>query len=248
MSNFKDLLNGITLGLKPAWTRINENALCIQTTSEGAGILGKKNLGRSWWRGEYCEDARHDDNFQYATLDYWNLYRVARILNPGPEEVFYDIGSGMGRMLCIMARRRIRRCVGIELFEPLCNIARLNAERLRGRRSPIEIICGDATTADLSDGTIYYMFNPFGEETMRDTLENLRASLSKKPRTIKIVYCNPTCKSLFQRTSWLQKVRELSLFGGHEVILWQSVPPRELASVSAMQIGKPLINDMAAQG
>jgi SAM-dependent methyltransferase len=227
MLRFKLLLSRLAPFVKPAWTRVNERVLCIQTVSNGSKKMEEKSSGQAWWRGEYSDDARHDDNFQYATLDYWNLYRVVNVLNPGSDDVFYDIGCGMGRMLCIVARRSVRKCVGVELFEPLCEIARANADRLRGRRSPIEIICGDATTADLSDGTIYYMFNPFGDETMHDTLENICRSLSKQPRTIKVVYCNPTCEAMFRNTSWLKKIDEFRLFGGHEVTIWQSVPSVE---------------------
>jgi hypothetical protein len=45
--------------------------------------------------------------------------------------------------------------------------------KLRGRKAPIEIVCGDASTADLGEGMIYFMFNPFGADTMGDTLENI---------------------------------------------------------------------------
>jgi precorrin-6B methylase 2 len=87
--------------------------------------------------------------------------------------VFYDIGSGMGRIVCAAARKRLRKCTGVEMSEPLCQIARCNAMKLRGRKAPIEIVCGDAPTADLGEGTIYFMFDPFGADTIRDTLENI---------------------------------------------------------------------------
>ena len=87
--------------------------------------------------------------------------------------MFYDIGSGMGRIVCAVARKRLRKGIGMELSEPLCQIARRNAMKLRGRKAPIEMVCGDASTADLREGTIYFMFNPFGADTMRDTPENI---------------------------------------------------------------------------
>jgi hypothetical protein len=74
------------------------------------------------------------------------------------------------------------KCIGVELLAPFCEIARRNAAGLRGRKAPIQIVCGDAATAELSEGTIYFMFNPFGADTLRDTLENIRGSLSQEPR------------------------------------------------------------------
>ena len=145
-----------------------------------------------------------------------------RALRPGPDDVFYDIGSGMGRILCVMARQRLRRCIGIELFEPLCEIARHNAVTLRGKKTPIEVLCADATTADLGDGTIYFMFNPFGAETMRDTLLNLKNSQLRKPRSITVVYYNAECESVFEDAGWLEKVEQFASFNGQRISLWRN--------------------------
>jgi hypothetical protein len=111
----------------------------------------------------------------------------------------------------------VRKCIGVELLEPLCEIARRNAASLRGRKATIQIVCGDATTVDLSEGTIYFMFNPFGADTLRDTLENIRGSLSQKPRAIKIAYYNAQFVAVLEALEWLVKVRELETFGGHRV-------------------------------
>jgi len=211
--------------LKPVWTQANEFALGIHTVPHPS-IGSSRSSTRPWWLGEPSERARHDDNVRYETADYWNIRKVARILKPGPEDVFYDIGSGMGRMLCVMARRPIRKCIGIELFEPLCEIARRNVASLRGRKAPVEIRCADAATADLSDGTIYYMFNPFGEETLRDALENIRTSLSRKSRTVTLVYYNAVHETLLNDIGWLEKIGQFNAFGGHVVSLWRSTPAR----------------------
>jgi SAM-dependent methyltransferase len=226
MLNRRDIVRNLADTLKPVWTQANEAALCIETVSRARSV-GAGKAGKAWWRGERCELSRYDDNFQYATLDYWNLRRVIKTIEPRREDVFYDIGSGMGRMLCLVARRHLRKCIGVELFQPFCDIARKNAGSLRGRKTQIEIICGDAAETDLSEGTIYYLFNPFGEESMRDTLANIHRSLAVKPRSIKIVYCNPTCESVFQSSGWLRKVHQLRLFGGQDVTFWENIRSSE---------------------
>lgn len=167
-------------------------------------------------------EARNGDNCRYATIGYRNVRRILRVVNPGREDVFYDIGCGMGRILCVAALRPVRKCVGVELLEPLCEIARQNANSLRRRKAPIHIIRGDAATVDLSDGTIYFMFNPFGPDTLRDTLENIRCSLSHKPRSIKIVYYHAKHQSVLQDQDWLAKVHEFDGFGGHPAIIWEN--------------------------
>jgi predicted RNA methylase len=174
------------------------------------------------WRSRASDNARHGDNWRYATIGYQHVREILRVVSPGPEDVFYDIGCGMGRILCVAAQQPVRKCVGVELQEPLCQIARRNAASLRGRKAPIEIVCRDATTADLSDGTIYFMFNPFGPETLRDTLANIRGSLSQNPRDIKVVYYHAKYQSVIDDMEWLVKVHEFEQFGGHPVTIWEN--------------------------
>lgn len=189
--------------------------LGIRTGPDGPIISEKEP-----WRSLPSDRARHADNWRYATIGYQHVRKILRVVSPGPEDVFYDIGCGMGRILCVAAQHPVRKCVGVELQQPLCQIARRNAASLRGRKAPIEIVCGDATTVDLSDGTIYFMFNPFGPETLRDTLANIRGSLSQNPRDIKVVYYHAKYQSVIDDMEWLVKVHEFEQFGGHPVTMW----------------------------
>jgi len=66
------------------------------------------------------------------------------------------------------------------------------------------------------------MFNPFGAETLRDTLANIRNSLVEKRRSIRIVYYNPVHESVFQAAGWLEKVHQFDSFGGQRVTFWQN--------------------------
>ena len=157
--------------VKPLWTRANDWFLNIHTTP--VRELRPRYDDRPWWRGERTVASVHDDNKAFASPDYHYIRKVRSLLHLRPSDVLYDLGSGTGRFLCVFAREKIRGCVGIELFQPLCEIARDNATRLRGRKVPITVRCGDAASADMADGTIYLMFNPFGAETMHDVLSNI---------------------------------------------------------------------------
>lgn len=211
----------IVAPLKDLWVFANERSLGIRTVAQKQKAERKP----GWWRGEPCDRARYNDNFLYATIDYFNARKLIAALHPGPEDVFYDIGCGMGRILCLMARVPVKKCVGIELLEPLCEIARRNASTLRGRKTPIEIVCQDAARADLSDGTIYFMFNPFGEQTLRDTLKNITESIQAKPRSVLLVYYNPTCQHVLEHSAFFRKTRELRINGSHVVTLWKNARP-----------------------
>ena len=179
---------------------------------------------------EVSKNARYSDNFEYGTIGYSNIEKVLRVMKPGPQDVFCDLGCGMGRILCVAARKPVQKCIGVELLAPLCEIARRNAASLRGRRAPIQIVCGDATTVDLSEGTIYFMFNPFGAETLRDTLDNIRGSLAQKPRAIRIAYYNSQYASVLEALGWPVKVREFETFGGHRVTFWENRRPYDASA------------------
>ena len=210
-----------------AWTAANEQYLNIETAD---GVQSGETPG--WWRGPKTDAARFQDNFAYATPDYYYIYRIIRMLNPQADDVVYDIGAGKGRILCVMSRRNIRKCVGIELMDELCHAARANAGRVRGRRAPIEIRCEDAATADISDGTIYFLFNPFGKDTMLEMLSNIGRSLAGNPRRVQVVYYNNVCREAFDSCGWLRRSTAFRTFNGLEIAFYenQCTPP---AAVSA---------------
>src|SRR5262245_1268993 len=91
------------------------------------------------------------DAAQNLPVSYYLLFGLVGRTVFKPDDVFYDIGCGAGRVLCYVARRRISKVVGIELSPAFADEARKNAATLRGRISPIEVRCGDAAEMDYSD-------------------------------------------------------------------------------------------------
>jgi precorrin-6B methylase 2 len=152
-----------------------------------------------------------EDDAGYEPLSYRSIRRLRDALSPVPEDVLFDVGCGKGRIVCSFARHPIRRCVGIERVPAYAAAARCNAQRLRGRRAPIEIREGDAATADYTEATIILLFNPFGPDTMRRLIERIRCSLDNKPRRLRIVYVNARFENVFEEAGWLRPVRALSL-------------------------------------
>jgi SAM-dependent methyltransferase len=206
---------------QPLWAMCNDAALNIHTTPPAEPAASTQLTGRTAGQ-EGDVRPRHDDSARYEVPDYLYLRRVVRALKPGPEDVIFDLGCGMGRFLCLMARRKVRKCVGVELLPQLCEAARKNSAQLRGRRAPIEIRCGDAATADPSEGTIYYLFNPFGPATMSEVLANIRGTLSRNPRNITIVYYNSVHEELFENSGWLEKYHAFRVQSGMAVTFWRS--------------------------
>src|ERR1051325_2391786 len=123
---------------KKQWEFLNDRLLNIDTRS----LPHEESL-----KGD-GQTLRHNDANGYQTVDYLNLRKIRKRLQLGSSDTVYDLGCGKGRILCVLAQARVNKCVGIEIFPDLCDIARRNADQLRGRRSPIEIRCADVANAD----------------------------------------------------------------------------------------------------
>jgi SAM-dependent methyltransferase len=200
---------------------VNDLYLGIDTSDVGYEPLIDPLTGRAF--APYSDKALCNDALRYQASDYLNIRRVARKLHLGECDVFYDIGCGKGRVVCTLATYRLGRVIGIDLDETLCEIARKNAARMRGKKTPIDIRCEDAAVADLSDGTVFFMYNPFGPETLKKMLDNIGRSLERNWPIIKIVYYNAVFKDVFQEYKWLRpEPGLLTAVGRREIAFWES--------------------------
>lgn len=148
---------------------------------------------------------QHEDFYDYQAIDYLLLYKYMRSVRLRPSDVVFDIGCGMGRVICAMARRPVRRCVGIEFDVELADIAARNARTLRGRRAEIVIHTMDACEADYSEGTVFWLYNPFGAETMKTVLHRIEMSWRMSPRPIMVIYAAPKQVHVLEQAQWLRR-------------------------------------------
>ncbi len=153
---------------------------------------------------DYSPLTRLQDAYSYVPVDYGALWRYMRPLHLSSSDVVFDIGSGMGRVLCMFARRPLSRCIGVERDAELAAAAKRNAVTLRGRRAPIDVRVGDAADADYTEGTIFWMFNPFGKATLQCVMERIERSLRESPRHIQIAYLRPEHEDVLDACLWLR--------------------------------------------
>jgi len=125
------------------------------------------------------------------------------------RDVFFDIGCGMGRVLCMAARYPLRKCIGVEYVPSLASIAERNLAHVRGRRAPAEVWVGDAGEFAYTEGTVFYLYNPFGEQTLRRFIERVHQSLLTRRRPIRIIYQSPYQSHVLDECGWLARKRVL---------------------------------------
>jgi hypothetical protein len=114
------------------------------------------------------------------------------------EDVFFDLGSGLGQVAILVNLLTGITVMGIEFEPAFCDYARDCAVELN--LSNVTFINIEARTADYSGGTIFFMFTPFRGEMMQEVLEILRREALL--RKIKIITYGP-CTAQVALQNWL---------------------------------------------
>ncbi len=186
------------------------------------------------------KDGKFKDAAQNVPLSYYLLFRFLRRNAFKLDDVFYDIGCGNGRVLCYVARTRVSKAIGIELSRTFADKARANAEKLRGRVSPIEVRCGDAVEMDYRDGTVFFFYNPFGPQTLRSVLNKIQETVVSNPRSICVMYQNPVYSSVFRSSGWLKYAGKREYFlCKQQMELWLYERRSRLSDESSIHAAKP---------
>lgn len=154
-------------------------------------------------RGRFEGIVTTEEHYGYSTLSYRQIFIILEHLKIEAQDVFYDLGCGRGRVLCAAQVFRPARIVGVEINPELAAIAKGNLEKIRGRKSPFEIIRGSAAECEFQDATVFYIFNPFGEEALDKVLDHIHKSWTLNPRKIKIAYVHANYTERLEKCAWL---------------------------------------------
>jgi cyclopropane fatty-acyl-phospholipid synthase-like methyltransferase len=174
-------------------------------------------------RSEAFPGGRHLDAHACAPTSYLHLESLAAVLPLNGDDVFVDVGCGRGRVVCFMAAKGPRKIVGVELREDLAERSRANAAAVASRGgAPIEILRCDAAAlppAVVDEGTVFYLFHPFGPETLRDFVDGLGESLRRRPRSVAVVYNTPIHRGCLDGRGWL-----VEDFRSDRIVIWRGGP------------------------
>lgn len=117
----------------------------------------------------------------------------------GERDVLVDLGSGLGQVVLLAAICTNARCIGIEWEAAHVECARRCARALQLDRA--SFVQGDARLADVSSGTVFYLYTPFGGTMLREVLDRLQAQAAT--RELRICTLGP-CTPVVAREPWLQ--------------------------------------------
>lgn len=156
---------------------------------------------------KYGIPGKLSDSTYYLPVNYLWLSRLFAPLRLSPGDIVFDIGAGAGRVVCYLARQRIQRVVGIEVDPTLAGRAEENLKTLSWRLANAEIVCADALTVDYSVGSVFFLYRPFGADSLRMFLAALAASL-RPERVIRLCFCDTAThfEDILVECGWLRRV------------------------------------------
>jgi Methyltransferase domain len=108
------------------------------------------------------------------------------------RDCLIDLGSGLGHVTLTASICSKASCSGIELEPSYVACARKSARSLN--LNNVRFMQGDARAADLSDGTLFYLYTPFTGTILQDVLKSLRHEAAS--REIRICMFG-TCMATF---------------------------------------------------
>jgi len=115
------------------------------------------------------------------------------------DDIFVDLGSGLGHVPLLVSMVTDAQSLGIEVQATYVASARGCARSLHLNR--VRFIPQDAREADLSSGTVFYLYSPFKGSILADVLSALRVESTR--RSIQICSLGP-CTRTVQGETWLQ--------------------------------------------
>ncbi|MBB3978172.1 SAM-dependent methyltransferase [Rhizobium azooxidifex] len=158
----------------------------------------------------------------YATISYRCIRSLLDSLDLSHDDRFVDVGCGKGRVVCLAARHRLSRVTGVEYSTTLANEAKRNSERMRGRKSPVQIHCKPAEDFDYSDSSVLYFFNPFEAPLLDSVLQKARADRRDRPLRMAFVMESPAQRDVFARHTWLSCYNRFEDIDHHLVAFYRN--------------------------
>ncbi|UWZ85536.1 class I SAM-dependent RNA methyltransferase [Occallatibacter riparius] len=117
------------------------------------------------------------------------------------DDTLVDLGSGLGHVPLLASILTGSRALGIEVQLGYVASAQECAKFLNLEH--VQFAAGDARQADISTGTVFYLFSPFNGSILSHVLNRLLTE--SKDRHIRICSLGP-CTHILQNRTWLRAI------------------------------------------
>jgi hypothetical protein len=142
---------------------------------------------------------RSPEMVPYQPTPVRHIFRLIAATALAEDDVFVDLGSGLGHVPLLVSMVTGVQSLGIEVQAAYVASARECAQSLHLSR--VRFIPQDAREADLSSGTVFYLYSPFNGSILTDVLSALQMESTR--RSIKICSLGPCTRTVANET-WLK--------------------------------------------
>ena len=142
-----------------------------------------------------------------------HLKKILSFLPINSEDIFIDIGSGLGRVMIAAGCFPFKKIIGVDVSEKLNKICEINIQKMKHRLKcrKFENITSNASDYRIPDeATFIYFFNPFGMEVMKDVFHSISKSVSVNPRKVIIICYNPKYDRELEQSFPIIKIMEMN--------------------------------------
>jgi hypothetical protein len=146
---------------------------------------------------------RDSEKLFYQPTPARHIFTLMALTALTATDVFVDLGSGLGHVPLLVSICTGARSIGIEVESTYVECARQCAQSLNLKK--VTFLREDARTADLSNGTVFYLYTPFMGSILRTVLKRLRREAAT--RGIRICSYGP-CTSVIANEPWLEAATE----------------------------------------
>ena len=189
----------------------------------GLGLKEKLYNHYAKWHDVFCEwrmgistvgikrNTLHKDAVSYEPVPYTVIFPVLAALGVSSENTFADIGCGKGRVVCAAMTLNFAEVIGVEIDEELAQIAQANVKKMQSKnavKNAGSIDNVSATARRYENIDRFFLYNPFGAETVEAFLTIVAQEQKKNPAKIKIAYVNPVHFDVFKKFDWLRLENE----------------------------------------
>lgn len=131
------------------------------------------------------------------------IMELIELVSISPDDIFYDLGSGLGQVCILVHLLTGARTRGVEFEPAYCDYARQSAQRLNLPR--VEFVNANARAASYTDGTIFFMYTPFKGAIMESVLQKIENE--SRRRAIRVCTYGE-CMNEVLNQPWLELVTQ----------------------------------------
>ena len=138
-------------------------------------------------------DIRHSS--RYEAVNFYILEALLKRLREiCADNSFTDLGCGKGRAMVVAAHYGFTSIKGVDFAQEVCSIAEQHMQKISSQFPLMEykVLCKNVLEYDIQPNeSVFFMFNPFSDDTISGFLEKVNVSIEQYPRTIYFLYVSP---------------------------------------------------------